>query len=39
MWGSYECGGDCSVGRLRDGAVDYVGGGSSVCDEVEDEVQ
>ena len=26
-------------GRLGDGAADYVGSGSSVCDEVDDEVQ
>ena len=29
----------CAGGGLRDGAADYVGGGSSVCDEVVDEVQ
>ena len=36
--GSYICGRHCA-GRLGDGAADYVGGGSSVCDEVEDEVE
>ena len=39
MWGSYVCGQHCAGGRLGDGAADYVGGGSRVCAEVEDEVQ
>ena len=39
MWGSYVCERHCAGGRLRDGAADYVGSGSSVCDKVEDEVQ
>ena len=39
MWGSYVCRQHCVGGGLGDGTIDYVGGGSSVCDEVEDEVQ
>ena len=39
MWSSYVCGRHCADGRLRDGALDYVGGGSSIYDEVADEVQ
>ena len=37
--GLYVCGQNCAGGRLGDGAADYAGGGSSICDEVEDEVQ
>ena len=39
MWSSYVYGRHCAGGRLGDGAADYVGGGSSICDEAEDEVQ
>ena len=37
--GLYVCGRHCFGGGFRDGAADYVGGGSSICDEVEGEVQ
>ena len=38
MWGSYICRRCCAGGRHGDRAADYVGGSSSICDEVEDEV-
>ena len=37
--GSYVHGQHCTGGRLGDGSADYVGGDSSVCGEVEDEVK
>ena len=39
VWGSYVCGRHSAGGGLWDEAADYVGGGSSVCDKVEDDVQ
>ncbi len=36
---SYVCWLNCAGGRLGDGAADYVGGDSSIFEEVEDEVQ
>ena len=38
MCGFYVCRRQCTGGVLGSGAAAYVGSGSSVCDEVEDEV-
>ena len=39
MWSSYVWGQHFAGGRLRDEAADYIGGSSSIYDEVEGEVQ